>query len=80
MAENAIKPVQQSRNTIGKNATDSGLIIEAMDILHSGAVQGFCIVSSDGDFTALCTRIREYGATCDGHGPSADSDLICPGV
>ena len=61
MAENAIKPVQQSRNTIGKNATDSGLIIDAMDILHSGTVQGFCIVSSDGDFTALCMRIREDG-------------------
>ena len=61
MAENAIKPIQQSRNTIGKNATDSALIIDAMDILYSGTVQGFCIVSSDGDFTGLCTRIRESG-------------------
>ena len=47
--------------TTGKNATDSALIIDAMDILNSGSVQGFCIVSSDSDYTRLCTRIRESG-------------------
>jgi uncharacterized LabA/DUF88 family protein len=61
MSENAIRPIQQSRNTTGKNATDSALIIDAMDILYADTVQGFCIVSSDGDFTGLCTRIRESG-------------------
>jgi hypothetical protein len=59
--ENAIQPVQQFRFTVGKNATDSALIIDAMDILHSGVVDGFCLVSSDSDFTRLATRIREKG-------------------
>jgi uncharacterized LabA/DUF88 family protein len=59
--ENAIQPVQQFRYTVGKNATDSALIIDAMDILHSGLVDGFCIVSSDSDYTRLATRIREAG-------------------
>ena len=57
----AVQPVQQFQNTKGKNATDSALIIDAMDLLHSGNVGGFCIVSSDGDFTRLATRIRESG-------------------
>ncbi len=57
----AIQPVQQFRYTTGKNATDSALIIEAMDLLHSGVVRGFCIVSSDSDYTRLATRIREQG-------------------
>lgn len=57
----AIQPIQQFRYTVGKNATDSALIIEAMDILHEKLVQGFCIVSSDSDFTRLATRIREGG-------------------
>ena len=57
----AVQPVQQFRYTLGKNATDSALIIDAMDLLHSGAVNGFCIVSSDSDFTRLATRIREQG-------------------
>lgn len=61
MLENAIQPIQQWRYTVGKNATDSALIIDAMDILYSGTVQGFCIVSSDSDYTRLCTRIRETG-------------------
>ena len=61
MLEYAIHPIQQWRYTKGKNATDGALIIEAMDILHSETVQGFCIVSSDSDFTRLCTRIRESG-------------------
>ena len=57
----AIQPIQQFRYTIGKNATDSAMIIDAMDILHSGLVEGFCIVSSDSDYTRLATRIRERG-------------------
>lgn len=57
----AIQPIQQFRYTIGKNATDSAMIIDAMDILHSGLVDGFCIVSSDSDYTRLATRIREKG-------------------
>lgn len=57
----AVQPVQQFRYTIGKNATDSAMIIDAMDILHSGDVSGFCLVSSDSDYTRLATRIREAG-------------------
>jgi hypothetical protein len=57
----AFQPIQQFRYTIGKNATDSAMIIDAMDILHLGAVDGFCLVSSDSDYTRLATRIRETG-------------------
>ncbi|MBM3296663.1 MAG: NYN domain-containing protein [Candidatus Aminicenantes bacterium] len=57
----AIQPIQQFRYTIGKNATDSAMIIDAMDILHGGQVDGFCLVSSDSDYTRLATRIRELG-------------------
>lgn len=57
----AVLPIQQFRFSVGKNATDSTLIIEAMDLLHSGSVGGFCIVSSDSDYTRLATRIRESG-------------------
>lgn len=57
----AFQPIQQFRYTVGKNATDSAMIIDAMDILHSGAVEGFCLVSSDSDYTRLATRIRETG-------------------
>ena len=57
----AFQPIQQFRYTIGKNATDSAMIIDAMDILHSGVVDGFCLVSSDSDYTRLATRIREKG-------------------
>ncbi|MDD4876580.1 MAG: NYN domain-containing protein [Dehalococcoidales bacterium] len=57
----AIQPIQQFRYTIGKNATDSALIIDAMDILHSNDVDGFCIVASDSDYTRLATRVREEG-------------------
>jgi len=57
----AIQPIQQFRFTIGKNATDSAMIIDAMDILHGHLVDGFCIVSSDSDYTRLATRIREMG-------------------
>jgi uncharacterized LabA/DUF88 family protein len=57
----AIQPIQQFRYTIGKNATDSAMIIDAMDILYEGGVDGFCLVSSDSDYTRLATRIREKG-------------------
>jgi uncharacterized LabA/DUF88 family protein len=57
----AIQPIQQFRYTVGKNATDSAMIIDAMDILHSKVVDGFCLVSSDSDYTRLATRIRETG-------------------
>lgn len=59
LLENAITPVQQYGYTTGKNATDSAMIIDAMDILHSDKVDGFCIISSDSDFTRLATRLRE---------------------
>jgi uncharacterized LabA/DUF88 family protein len=61
LLEHAITPVQQYSYTKGKNATDSAMIIDAMDILYSGKVDGFCIVSSDSDFTRLATRLREAG-------------------
>jgi uncharacterized LabA/DUF88 family protein len=61
LLENAITPIQQYSYTVGKNATDSAMIIDAMDILYSGKVEGFCIVSSDSDFTRLATRLREAG-------------------
>ena len=61
LLENAITPVQQYSYTVGKNATDSAMIIDAMDILYSQQVDGFCIVSSDSDFTRLATRLREAG-------------------
>lgn len=57
----AFQPIQQFRYTVGKNVTDSAMIIDAMDILHSGVVDGFCLVSSDSDYTRLATRIREAG-------------------
>lgn len=61
LLENAITPIQQYGYTTGKNATDSAMIIDAMDILYSGKVEGFCLVSSDSDFTRLATRLREAG-------------------
>jgi hypothetical protein len=61
LLENAITPIQQYGYTTGKNATDSAMIIDAMDILYSGKVSGFCLVSSDSDFTRLATRLREAG-------------------
>lgn len=61
LLEHAIIPIQQYGYTSGKNATDSAMIIDAMDILYSEKVNGFCIVSSDSDFTRLATRLREAG-------------------
>lgn len=64
----AIQPIQQFAYTTGKNATDSALIIDAMDILHTAEIDGFCLVSSDSDFTRLATRLRESGKTVYGFG------------
>lgn len=64
----AIQPVQQFRFTVGKNAMDSALIIDAMDLLHGDTVDGFCLVSSDSDFTRLATRVREAGLAVYGFG------------
>ena len=61
LLENSITPIQQYSYTTGKNATDAALIIDAMDILYSGDVEAFCIVSSDSDFTKLAARLREAG-------------------
>jgi len=68
LAEHAVQPIQQFRNTVGKNASDSALIIDAMDLLHKGELGGFCLVSSDSDFTRLATRIREDGLLVYGFG------------
>src|SRR5215217_3202185 len=68
LLENAITPIQQYSYTSGKNSSDSALIIDAMDILYSGKVDGFCIVSSDSDFTRLAIRLREAGMKVYGFG------------
>jgi hypothetical protein len=68
LVENAITPIQQYSYTSGKNATDSAMIIDAMDILYSQRVDGFCLVSSDSDFTRLATRLREAGMKVFGFG------------
>lgn len=68
LLENAITPIQQYSYTTGKNSSDSAMIIDAMDILYSEKVNGFCIVSSDSDFTRLATRLREAGMTVIGFG------------
>lgn len=68
LLENSITPVQQYSYTTGKNSTDSAMIIDAMDILYSGNVEGFCIVSSDSDFTRLAVRLRESGMMVIGMG------------
>ena len=68
LARHAIQPVQQFANTVGKNSTDSALIIDAMDLLYSGNLDAFAIVSSDSDFTRLATRLRESGKTVIGLG------------
>ncbi|MCC6819077.1 MAG: NYN domain-containing protein [Bacteroidia bacterium] len=68
LLENAITPIQQYSYTTGKNSSDSAMIIDAMDILYSEKVDGFCIVSSDSDFTRLATRLREAGMMVIGFG------------
>lgn len=74
LLENAITPIQQYSYTSGKNATDSAMIIDAMDILYTGRVDGFCIVSSDSDFTRLATRLREAGMKVIGIGEKKTPD------
>lgn len=74
LLENAITPIQQYGYTTGKNATDSAMIIDAMDILYSGRVDGFCLVSSDSDFTRLATRLREAGMRVYGMGEKKTPD------
>lgn len=68
LTRHAIQPMQQFSNTTGKNATDSAMIIDAMDLLYSQRMQGFCLVTSDSDFTRLASRIREAGLTVYGFG------------
>lgn len=74
LLENAITPIQQYGYTTGKNATDSAMIIDAMDILYSEKVDGFCLVSSDSDFTRLATRLREAGMSVYGIGEKKTPD------
>lgn len=74
LLENAIHPIQQYGYTQGKNATDSAMIIDAMDILYSNKVDGFCIVSSDSDFTRLATRLREASMKVIGIGEKKTPD------
>ena len=68
LLENSITPIQQYGYTTGKNSTDSAMIIDAMDILYTGQVEGFCLASSDSDFTKLASRLRESGMTVIGMG------------
>jgi uncharacterized LabA/DUF88 family protein len=68
LLEYSIQPIQQFGYTTGKNATDSAMIIDAMDLLYSSDLDGFCIVSSDSDYTKLCARLREAGKTVYGFG------------
>ena len=68
LAQHAIIPQQQFAYTAGKNASDIALVIDAMDLLHSGRFDGFCLVSSDSDFTRLASRIREQGLDVYGFG------------
>ena len=68
LLENSVTPIQQYSYTTGKNATDSAMIIDAMDILYAGNVEGFCLASSDSDFTRLASRLREAGKIVVGMG------------
>lgn len=74
LLEKSITPIQQFSNTTGKNATDSALIIDAMDLLYRSNVDGFCIVSSDSDFTRLASRLRESGKMVIGMGEKKTPD------
>lgn len=68
LLDHSVQPIQQFAYTVGKNSTDSALIIDAMDLLHAGNLDGFCLVSSDSDFTRLAARIREQGLAAYGFG------------
>jgi hypothetical protein len=76
LQKHAIKPVQQFAYTTGKNATDSTLIIDAMDLIYTRKFDGFCLVTSDSDFTGLATRIREEGLTVLGFGEQKTPDAF----
>lgn len=76
LASFAIHPIQQFRHTVGKNATDSAMIIDAMDLLYTNRFDGFCLVSSDSDFTRLASRIREEGVTVYGFGEKKTPDAF----
>lgn len=80
LLENSLTPIQQFSNTVGKNSTDSSLIIDAMDILYSGKVDGFCIVSSDSDFTRLASRLREENMLVIGMGESKTPQALIEAV
>ncbi len=80
LARHAIQPIQQFANTVGKNSTDSALIIDAMDLLYSGNLDAFAIVSSDSDFTRLATRLRESGKTVYGLGRRTYSRVAAGGL
>src|SRR5690606_37167842 len=68
LLEHSLQPLQQFAYTSGKNATDSAMIIDAMDLLYTGTFDGFCLVSSDSDFTRLAARLRESGKMVYGFG------------
>lgn len=76
LPKHAIQPIQQYANTKGKNATDSALIVDAMDLLYTAPLDGFCIVSSDSDFTRLAIRLRESGKTVYGFGEEKTPDSL----
>ena len=76
LPKHAIQPIQQYANTKGKNATDSALIIDAMDLLYQAPLDGFCIVSSDSDFTRLAIRFRESGKLVYGFGEEKTPDSL----
>ena len=76
LQQHAIKPVQQFAYTTGKNATDSALIIDAMDLLYTRKFDGFCLVTSDSDFTGLATRLREEGLKVFGFGEQKTPDAF----
>lgn len=76
LLEHSIQPIQQFAYTTGKNATDSAMIIDAMDLLYTGNFNGFCIVSSDSDFTKLASRIRESGLLVYGFGEQKTPDAF----
>jgi uncharacterized LabA/DUF88 family protein len=78
LLEYAITPIQQYSYTVGKNSSDSAMIIDAMDLLYSDKVDGFCIVSSDSDFTRLAIRLRESGMKVIGMGRKNTIPLLLP--
>ena len=76
LLENSIIPVQQYGYTTGKNSTDAAMIIDAMDILYSGNIDGLCLVTSDSDFTRLAARLRESGMDVIGMGGAENAESL----